>query len=161
METTNRTASLKKKRRILGWVFLISICVFLSTIIVKYLKILAPAGTDSFNPAAMVSIISFLASLTSLIGFLSTTVLAWRKEKRETRSTELDIQKKELEIEKLRKESLNNSKTEDEYIVDLEKSVPVLAEKLIRKDFVPDVIIGVARSGLSVAASLSQLFDQN
>ena len=56
-------------------------------------------NTDSgaIDTAVMVSIISLLTSLTSLIGFFSTTVLAWRKEKRETLSSELEIKKKELE----------------------------------------------------------------
>ncbi len=56
------------------------------------------------NLPVLISIISLLTSLTSLIGFLSTTVLAWRKEKREALATELDMKKKLIEIEKLREE---------------------------------------------------------
>ena len=55
----------------------------------------------------------------------------------------------------------NGSETEHQYKLDLEKSVPELAKKLIREGFEPDVIIGVARSGLGVAALLSQLFDSH
>jgi hypoxanthine phosphoribosyltransferase len=54
--------------------------------------------------------------------------------------------------------------TESRYIVDfkkVEKLVPVLAEKLETEEFVPDVIIGLARSGLVVAAYLSQRLDTN
>jgi len=38
------------------------------------------------------------------LGFFSTTVLAWRKEKREERHAELELRKKELEIQKLQAE---------------------------------------------------------
>ena len=51
--------------------------------------------------AIILSIISLLTSLTALLGFFSTTVLAWRKEKREERHSELELRKKELEIQKL------------------------------------------------------------
>ncbi len=59
---------------------------------------------DSAAPdtAVVVSVVSLLTSLTSLVGFFSTTVLAWRKEKRETVTAELEIKKKELELEKLK-----------------------------------------------------------
>ena len=46
--------------------------------------------------------VSFLTSITSLLGFISTTVLAWRKEKRETEVIRFDNEKKELELEKLK-----------------------------------------------------------
>jgi multidrug efflux pump subunit AcrB len=52
----------------------------------------------------IVSVVSLLTSVTSLIGFCFTTLLAWRKEKRESRSEELELKKKEFELEKLRKE---------------------------------------------------------
>jgi hypothetical protein len=46
--------------------------------------------------------VSFLTSITSLLGFISTTVLAWRKEKREVEVIRYDNEKKELELEKLK-----------------------------------------------------------
>ncbi len=46
--------------------------------------------------------VSFITSLTSLLGFISTTVLAWRKEKREVEIIRYDNEKKELELEKLK-----------------------------------------------------------
>ena len=117
--------SLKKKKKIFGLVFLASICV-LAAINIQWpmLSVESPPKTigDSIDPnqppmpppkaanghglsvAVVVSVISLLTSLTSLIGFFSATILAWRKEKREALSTELEIAKKELEIEKLRKE---------------------------------------------------------
>jgi hypothetical protein len=43
-------------------------------------------------------------SATTLVGFVSTTLLAWRKEGRENRTGFLDIQLKELEIQKRQQE---------------------------------------------------------
>ncbi len=65
----------------------------------------APSSVSlNLEGAVYISVISLLTSLTSLVGFLSTTVLAWRKEKRETLAAEIELQKKELELEKLRME---------------------------------------------------------
>lgn len=61
-------------------------------------------NSNGIDTAIAVSMVSFLTSLTSLIGFFSTTLLAWRKEKRETLAAEIELQKKELELEKLRLE---------------------------------------------------------
>ena len=51
------------------------------------------------------------SAFASLIGFISTTVLAWRREAREARSaklevaqTRLELEKTRLELEKLRRE---------------------------------------------------------
>jgi len=46
--------------------------------------------------------VSFVTSLTSLLGFISTTVLAWRKEKRDVEVIRIENEKKELELEKLK-----------------------------------------------------------
>ncbi|CAN5380213.1 hypothetical protein BH10ACI1_BH10ACI1_08760 [soil metagenome] len=46
--------------------------------------------------------VSFLTSLCSLVGFVSTTVLAWRKEKRDVEIIRIDNEKKELELAKLK-----------------------------------------------------------
>jgi len=56
--------------------------------------------------------VTLVTSLTSLLGFLSTTVLAWRKEKRDSAALLFDNEKKELELEKLRLE-LEKMKTEE------------------------------------------------
>ena len=129
METKSRASSLKKKRKIFGWLFLASILVFFASIM---LFTLAPMATPpesappqpnggqkestpepppaqaprTFLPgtAVVVAVVSLLTSITSLVGLFSTTVLAWRKEKREKVSSELEIKKKELELEKLRQE---------------------------------------------------------
>ena len=56
--------------------------------------------------------VTFLTSVTSLLGFISTTVLAWRKEKRETETLRFDNEKKALELEKLKFE-LEKLKSEE------------------------------------------------
>jgi len=48
-----------------------------------------------------------ITSFLTVLAFISTSVLAWRKEKRERLGFELEYQKKELEIEKLRRELEN------------------------------------------------------
>jgi hypothetical protein len=120
-------ASIKKKRKVFGWFFMISLFIFILTNLYFFKPNATPVihhpdnssttpipspVKDSSNTLAIVSVISLLTSLTSLIGFFSTTFLAWRKEKRETVMSNLEIQKKELEIEKMRFE-LNNSKAQE------------------------------------------------
>lgn len=61
---------------------------------------------------AIISIVSILTSITSLVGFVFTTILAWRKDKRDTLAAELDNKKKELEIEKAKIEVLTLTKDE-------------------------------------------------
>jgi hypothetical protein len=60
-----------------------------------------PAGEES-NYSLMIFGVTFLTSITSLLGFISTTVLAWRKEKRDKEAIRYDNEKKELELEKLK-----------------------------------------------------------
>jgi hypothetical protein len=52
--------------------------------------------------AAITPFLALIAAIFSLVGFLSATVLAWRKEKRDVLVHEIDLEKKELEIAKLR-----------------------------------------------------------
>ncbi len=126
METITKATGLKKKRNLFGWVFLASVIVFIFSNpvlmigpqfgmqIIDYFNPVAPnsgtSGSTLMNTAVVVSMVSLLTSITSLIGFLSTTVLAWRKDKRESASAELEIKKKELELEKLK---IELSKTKD------------------------------------------------
>jgi len=63
------------------------------------------------STTAIISVVSLLTSLTSLIGFFSTTILAHRKDRRETQAAQLAIEKSQLEVEKLRRE-LGKSKEE-------------------------------------------------
>src|SRR4029077_17175345 len=60
------------------------------------------SGSTVATTAALAAFFSLIASVFSLMGFLSGTILAWRKEKREALSYEIDRAKKELEIAKLR-----------------------------------------------------------
>lgn len=88
---------LRKWRQLFKSIFLFSlIALFFSSLIFM-------AGPIA-NLINLISTVSLIASIISLIGFVLTTILALRKEKRETRSSELDNVKKELEIEKLRTE---------------------------------------------------------
>ena len=61
-------------------------------------------NTSEDAGAQIVVVISLLTSLTSLIGFISTTVLNWREEQREMLTAQLARQRQELEIERLRLE---------------------------------------------------------
>jgi hypothetical protein len=72
-------------------------------------------GTETPIPTAQISgalIGSVIASATSLIGFVVTTLIAWRKEKRDSaladveyRKLETELEKSRLELEKLKKAS--------------------------------------------------------
>lgn len=129
METESKASGLKKKRKIFGWVFVASILVFFASSMVLTLASMRsdefwaseeqilkepsretlphPLSNQALSPSALdtaviISVVSLLTSLTSLVAFFSTTILAWRKEKRETVMAELEIKKKELEIEQLK-----------------------------------------------------------
>ena len=67
-----------------------------------------PSG--SMNSSAMLG--SIITSVTSLVGFIPTTVITWRKEKRESsladmerRKLETELEKSRLELEELKKKS--------------------------------------------------------
>ena len=52
----------------------------------------------------LISLASLATSGASLAGFVITSGLAWRKERREAKHSEVDLEKKKLEVEKLRLE---------------------------------------------------------
>jgi hypothetical protein len=67
-----------------------------------------PSVQASQNAGALIG--SVIASATSLIGFLMTTLITWRKEKRDSaladveyRKLETELEKSKLELEKLKK----------------------------------------------------------
>jgi hypothetical protein len=65
-----------------------------------------PNATPS-NPTDLslyISAISLLTSMASFVGFFFTSLISWRKERREQRHSEVDLEKKTLELEKLRRE---------------------------------------------------------
>ncbi len=74
---------------------------------------LDPSSQNSEKMGYTALIGTVLTSITSLIGFVTTTVIAWRKEKRE--ATLADVERKKLETEleksKLELERLKKSKT--------------------------------------------------
>lgn len=64
----------------------------------------APEQSSSNVEISVVTFGSIAASVTSFIGFLVTTVITWRKEKRESALSEIERKKLELELEKSRLE---------------------------------------------------------
>jgi hypothetical protein len=103
-------------RRVFGVLFVLSICV-LVFLLVRHLS--GKESSSGMHPAGSVElenrilgIISLLTSVASLIGFASTTYLQWRQERRRVKATDLERQRQELEVEKLRLE-LKRMKAED------------------------------------------------
>lgn len=66
----------------------------------------APAGDGGFPFVLMAFVVtgafSFMATVFTFLGFLTMTIFAWRKERREAASFRLENSKKEIEIEKLK-----------------------------------------------------------
>ncbi len=60
----------------------------------------APAPSAAESNGALAVLGSFATSVISLVGFVVTTVIAWRKEKRESTLAEVERKKLELELEK-------------------------------------------------------------
>lgn len=93
----------------LNWLSIIFLVIFvLSTLIVSVTVLLyrssladESAGLDS---AALTMIGSAATSLIALVGFIITTVLSLRRERRETRESELILKQKEIELERARLE---------------------------------------------------------
>ena len=106
---------IKRYRSRFGWVFLISVAVLFASNLVWFA---APPSNappsepgpsvesvrDSINLAVLISVASLVTSLTSLVGFFFTTAVAWRKERREQVHADVELEKKKLEVEKLRLE---------------------------------------------------------
>ena len=74
------------------------------------------SSSSSHEPSGNISTSAMLGSLitsvTSLVGFITTTVITWRKEKRESsladmerRKLETELEKSKLELEELKKKS--------------------------------------------------------
>ena len=86
---------IKKYRRRFGWAFLGS---FLTLLFLSFLS--APWPDAQF----VLTLGSFIISVTTLIGFLVTTLMTWRKERRESVHASVELEKNKLELEKLRRE---------------------------------------------------------
>lgn len=93
-------------RKVFAVLLILSACLLLASLLVFRSSGERPPGSvwpsgseeQEFNT---IGIISLLASITSLIGFASTTYLQWREEQREAREAALEQKRTELEIEKL------------------------------------------------------------
>jgi len=66
---------------------------------------------------------SCLTSIIAFIGFISTTMLAWKKEAREAQNTKLDYEKTIIELERMRieLETVNKQKTKKKKIDEIRK----------------------------------------
>jgi hypothetical protein len=65
------------------------------------------ASTDASPLGVLTAIGSCITSVATLAGLISTTVLAWRQEQRETQKLELEARRQEIELEKARLELEN------------------------------------------------------
>ncbi len=63
----------------------------------------SPMAAEAQSPGLVLAV-SVATSIVSLIGLLSTNLLAWRREAREARSAEVQLERQQLEIEKLKLE---------------------------------------------------------
>lgn len=99
---------IKKYRRWFGWGFI----VFLIPSVTVTLRLMSdpylPVGEEGFgvvtNTPTLLGIASLVTSCTTLIGFIVTTIITWRKERRESDHASIELEKKQLELEKLRRE---------------------------------------------------------
>src|SRR5687767_4189157 len=85
------TERIKKYRRWFGWGFVASLPLLWLVLMI--------AWTDT-----IVALASFATSCATLIGLVVTTVITWRKEGRESVQTNIELEKKTLELEQLRRE---------------------------------------------------------
>src|SRR5918999_1567985 len=84
---------IKKYRRWFGWAFVASL-LFIMGLAVTLDSIL-------FSAAGVVAMVT---SFTTFLGFVATTIITWRKERRESDHASIELEKKQLELEKLRRE---------------------------------------------------------
>ena len=100
---------INRYRRWFGWTFVLSMILVVPLFSWWFRTGAAPSSTPSGQPGGsdlslFISVASLLTACTTLVGFIFTTVVAWRKEKREQDQSEVDIEKKKLEVQKLQVE---------------------------------------------------------
>ena len=92
---------IKTIRRWLGWISVASL-------LVMFFVVLIAAWRNSWHgllrSEEMVVFASLVTFVTTFLGFLVTTIMTWRKERRETYHASVELEKNKLEIEKLRRE---------------------------------------------------------
>ena len=92
------TERIKKYRRWFIWLFVLSLVV---SLVLWVARNEARLEGGDFN---ILVVGSLLTSCATLIGMLVTTIVTWRKERRESNHAAIDLEKKKLELEKLREE---------------------------------------------------------
>lgn len=108
-----RLSHYARARRTLLWILLASTLVFIlgSVVLVMYRgdgSQMPPSDDPSPDLLTIGSLVatvtSCLTSIATFVGFVSTTILAWRKEKREAAAAELEMQRQGIELERTRLE---------------------------------------------------------
>src|SRR5688572_15670269 len=103
---------IKTYRRWFGWGFVGSFLVFAIVLAIALMPD-APSGyrlpndnrmSPPLDAEKMLALCSLVISLTTLIGFVVTTVITWWKERRESNHASIELEKKQPELEKLRRE---------------------------------------------------------
>ena len=90
-------------------VFGVILALSVALLALSLMSVMATPGRQSslaepVPASSLVLVISTATSIASLIGLLSTNLLAWRREAREARSSEIELERQRLEVEKLRLE---------------------------------------------------------
>jgi len=92
----------------LAWAFGLalglSLVVLAGALIAAWATGLRSPLTAAEEESSLALILSTATTVVSLIGLLSTNLMAWRREAREAREAEIDLQRQRLELEKLRLE---------------------------------------------------------
>ncbi len=93
---------------VLAALLVVSSAVFYNQLLSGIVTVAESVDSGSHAPeleeSTTAAVLSLLASLATLIGFVSTTILAWRRESREVEKAKLDLVQQAYEIEKLRRE---------------------------------------------------------
>jgi len=97
---------IERRQIFLGGTFVISSIVFILLLVLyAYFWFRAESqGTLAAIEIGALPVLVLLVSVSSLIGFVLNSVLSIRKERRETQTFKLELEKKALEIEQLRME---------------------------------------------------------
>jgi hypothetical protein len=93
---------LARARRILLTAFLVSALLSVVLISTPFIQDPDAAGAGTMSTGLLViTAASVFTAATTLVGFASITVLMWRRDRRETRAADIELEKARLELEKL------------------------------------------------------------
>jgi len=99
---TKKRRPYARARAVFGVLFILS-ALFLCFVIFTTVPVSVGIGAGGLGlDTIALALVSLLASVTTLVGFVSTTILAWRREKRETSAADLERKRQELELEKMK-----------------------------------------------------------